>query len=122
MFCCTEAEAHQSLQLGQGHQVFIGCWDKGGSPLRRQMDEELLLAFLHPFYSAKALEMGHPHIGDDSMGWFGNSGKRRDFSLVVGPHLDNGEFYILGKGQQGEGHPNVVVQVSRSRMHNKGFR
>ena len=56
-------------------------------------------------------------VGDVAMGRFGNARKQVDFSLIVGAHFDHDKVRLGWSIQQGERHPDVVVQIAFCGMH-----
>ena len=93
-------------------RVVIG-WNQRGAAFLSEVYVQFLLAFFDAFHAAKPLEVGESDVGDHAVGGVCDAGQEGNFPLVVGAHLDQCELYIDRHGEQGQGHPDVVVQVAR---------
>ena len=96
----------EAVQRTQRHEVQVirrhqrrACRPGG------EVGEEFLLALLGSVDSAESFEVGEADIGDHAMRRIGDAGQQGDFTLVVGPHLHEGEFHVGRHGEEGEGTP-----------------
>ena len=77
---------------------------------------EFCLGADNPFKTAKTFQMGPSNIGDKAEIWLGYLAKGGNFAWVVGAHLYNCHLGIGRDGKEGEGHPEVVVEIALGGM------
>ena len=87
------------------------------APLAREVLEELLLALLDPFNTTKPFQVGQAHVGDHAACRLGDITEVSDLSLVVGAHFHKGKPGVARHREQGERHPDVVVEVALGGVH-----
>ena len=83
-------------------------------------DEEIIefaLGLTDTLKRAEALQVGTPHVGDESAGGLGSLYQRLDVARVRGSHLHDGDVVLVAQAEQGLGHAHVVVEVALRRHH-----
>ena len=103
--------------LGGAHHLGVGHVDEGRAVCGREVVEQFLLAFVHALFTSKPFQVCQSNVGDAPMGGFGDGAEQRDFLLVVRAHFHHHKFRLGWRAQQGQGHPDVVVEVPGSCMN-----
>ena len=112
----------EAVQRTQRHEVRVIRRHQRHAPPGGEVNVEFLFALLDPIEAPEPFEVGEADIGDHAVRRIGNAGQQGDLALVVGPHFHEGEFHVGRHGEQGEGHPDVVVQVAFRGVHIEGPR
>ena len=95
----------EAVQRTQCHEVRVIRRHQRRAAPGGEVEVEFLLALLDSVDSAESFEVGEADIGDHAVRRIGDAGQQGDFTLVVGPHLHEGEFHVGRHGEEGEGTP-----------------
>ncbi len=84
------------------------------------MLEELLLALLDPFNTTKPFQVGQAHVGDHAACRLGDITEVSDLSWWLAPISTRAKPGVARHREQGERHPDVVVEVALGGVHLQG--
>ena len=106
--------AHEACPTLLGHlpKVIVEGVEEDSLVAECQVVIEFSLGTLHSIKGTEALKVGTSHIGDESKVGLHDAAQEGYLAGMVGSRLDDSHLMLGTDAQQGERHPDVVVEVT----------